>query len=66
MTFHEQLRAVRMTRATQLLTDSALTIKEIAAAVGYPSSAGFDREFRRVFATAPLEYRRLHAHLKLV
>ena len=38
---------LRMTRAAQLLHDSALSIAEVGAAVGYPDPAYFSRTFSR-------------------
>jgi AraC-like DNA-binding protein len=40
-----------------LLTESELSVKEIAAAVGYSSSATFIRAFRRVHGITPASYR---------
>lgn len=55
-TAHE--RAARMTLAATLLQTTTLSVKEVAAHVGYSHASSFDRWFRRTFAATPGEYRR--------
>jgi len=43
----------RMQRARSLLRDTSLSIKRIAAEVGYPTLLGFRRAFRRRFGMPP-------------
>jgi transcriptional regulator GlxA family with amidase domain len=57
-TFREQLTAVRMQRAADMLRDRVLTIRDIARQVGYRQPAQFAKAFRRHFGVSPSEYRR--------
>jgi len=50
---HEQ----RLQRAVWLLENSAMSVKEIANAVGYEHTSSFTRAFERRFAQAPRRYR---------
>ncbi|MGD0092460.1 MAG: AraC family transcriptional regulator, partial [Planctomycetota bacterium] len=52
------LRSMRMTRASALLQDRNLRVKEVAASVGYPSLAAFSRSYRKLYGLAPVESRR--------
>jgi AraC-like DNA-binding protein len=47
----------RLLRATQLLEDSDLSIKQVAYAVGYEHASSFIRAFQRQFAKTPGDYR---------
>lgn len=55
--FRKQLRAVRMKSAADLLRDPRLSVKEVAAAVGYIYTSTFDRDFRAHFGINPIDYR---------
>jgi AraC-like DNA-binding protein len=57
-------RQARITAACSLLKRSFRRIKEIAVAVGYPSTSQFDRDFRLECGISPEEYRRtdMNAH----
>ena len=57
------LRHARLERAAELLRQTDLSIKEIAARVGYGHSSSFDRGFERKFDAAPADYRRRHRAL---
>ena len=48
----------RMRRAVQLLTDTELSLSEVAARVGYVSEFAFNRAFKRHYFVAPGGYRR--------
>ncbi len=48
---------LRMQRARALLISSNLTIKEIAAALGYDDPLYFSRRFKGVIGVAPRKYR---------
>lgn len=48
---------LRLHRACQLLDTTSLSVKEIAAEVGYPDPLYFSRAFRTVMELAPSEYR---------
>ena len=50
------LRRLRMERAAQLLEAGAITVQEVAAAVGYRSASHFARAFREHFGHAPSEH----------
>jgi transcriptional regulator GlxA family with amidase domain len=47
----------RMRRASRLLKDSGLSVKEVAAACGFANPNYFAKAFRRVFGTSPTEFR---------
>jgi AraC-like DNA-binding protein len=48
---------LRMQRAGQLLTATTMSVKEIAAALGYDDPFYFSRVFKSVHGTAPSDYR---------
>lgn len=48
---------LRATAAAELLASSGLSVKEVAAAVGFASASRLDRVFVDVFAASPTEYR---------
>lgn len=52
------LTRLRMQRGRSLLEHTPLTVKEIAAAVGYTRTSEFDRNFVRTFGVTPGEFRR--------
>lgn len=57
--FREYLRAVRLEKAAELLLrDPKLSIKEIAAAVGYRHPGDFARHFKTAYGERPRDYRR--------
>lgn len=47
----------RMQRARQILTESNLSLENIAQQVGYDSAAAFSKAFKRTFQRTPGEYR---------
>jgi len=51
---------LRMHKACQLLDTTGLSVKEIAAKVGYEDPLYFSRVFRSVVEHSPKEYRRMH------
>ncbi len=55
------LRAVRMQKAIQLLSDSALPLEQIAQQVGYTDAFSFSKVFKRVVGVAPRDFRRQDA-----
>jgi AraC-like DNA-binding protein len=57
--FLEHLHALRIGDARRLLAGSTLSVKEIAAAVGYNDATQFCRQFRRAEGMSPGSYRRL-------
>jgi transcriptional regulator GlxA family with amidase domain len=56
-TFREHLTAVRMERAADLLGSRSMTVREVAARVGYRQPAQFAKAFRRHHGVAPSDYR---------
>jgi AraC-like DNA-binding protein len=56
----EQLLEMRMTEARQLLRKHDLKIEDIAGKVGYQSSRGFIRAFKKVQGMTPGQYRDNH------
>lgn len=57
MGFRSVVFAMRLRRARELLSSSIMSVKEIAVAVGYGSTATLDRAFRRAEGLSPCEYR---------
>lgn len=53
----DEIRAVRVERAKALLTDTDLTIVEIAVRCGYSHISGFSSAFRRLVGVLPSAYR---------
>lgn len=54
------VRHVRLQRAKDLITLTSLSIKEIAAQIGFDDQHHFSRAFRHSEGVSPLEYRRRH------
>ena len=54
----EWINEQRLQRAAHLLTNSYLSVKEIAHNVGYGHASSFIRAFERRFAQAPARYRK--------
>jgi AraC-like DNA-binding protein len=53
----EFLIAYRMSRATELLKLTRLSIADIGQAVGYPNQLHFSRAFKRVYGVSPKQWR---------
>ncbi|MGG1517857.1 AraC family transcriptional regulator [Paenibacillus oryzisoli] len=53
----QYLGELRLRKACELLTDTSLSIKEIAYSVGYLNQLHFTRMFKRAYGVAPSEYR---------
>jgi AraC-like DNA-binding protein len=62
-TIKHHLQVTRMHSAAKLLTETDMSIKEIASATGYEHVPSFDRKFRRYFQLTPGRYRRLGSSL---
>lgn len=54
------LRNARLQKAAELLRTTELSIKEIAAQVGYHHASSLDRGFKQKFAFEPADYRKRH------
>ena len=50
----------KMSRARQLLSDTAAPVNQIAVEVGYTNFSYFTKLFRKTTGMAPNEYRRAH------
>ncbi|QGQ95164.1 AraC family transcriptional regulator [Paenibacillus psychroresistens] len=53
----DYLEKLRISKASELLTEKRLTIDEIALSVGYHSSHSFRRAFKRILGILPSTYR---------
>jgi len=60
----EWLTEQRLQKAANLLTNSYLSVKEIAHNVGYGHASSFIRAFERRFTRAPAQYRKQGNHPK--
>lgn len=59
--FKRALTEKRLLRAASLLSETNLSIKEVAHAVGYEHTSSFTRAFERHFEETPRHYRRRNA-----
>jgi transcriptional regulator GlxA family with amidase domain len=55
--FARHVRSIRIDSARHLLTTTTLSVKEVAAAVGYSHSNDLDRNFKAVCGVTPTMYR---------
>lgn len=60
--FREMVNEARLLRAQELLGDQTLSVAEIAASLGYSTSAHFARAFRRATGLAPMVFRTTLSH----
>jgi transcriptional regulator GlxA family with amidase domain len=56
--FASHVRALRVGRAQQLLQSGELSVKEVAASVGYTNTNALDRNFKAIVGVTPTVYRR--------
>ena len=56
---------VRLEKARELLEGGVLSVKEIAAEIGFPNVSSFCRNFRACYSTTPREYRKIHLRMDL-
>ncbi|MDX6529208.1 MAG: AraC family transcriptional regulator [Blastocatellia bacterium] len=56
---------LRLEKAKELLASGMLSVKEIAAEIGFPNVSTFCRSFRACYATTPREYRNIHLRMDL-
>ncbi len=56
-TFRDDLLATRMVAAAELLSQPAITVRDVARLVGYRQAPHFARTFRRRYGVAPSTYR---------
>jgi len=52
---------LRMNEALNLLSNTDLSVKEVASEAGYPDAAYFSRTFSKYFGLSPNKYRSLHS-----
>ena len=58
LTYSAYVRQLRLKQAEQLLTDSALTVEEIAEAVGYRNKGYFYKIFIEKYGMTPAKFRK--------
>jgi len=56
MSVNDFIKSIRLKRAAQLLQQKALTIYEVAYAVGYSDRKYFSKEFKKQFGKTPSEF----------
>lgn len=56
--YRRLLREMRVARATELLRDPCLSVKEVAGAAGYRYSTELDRDFKRSLGVTPTVWRK--------
>src|SRR3954452_25424581 len=59
-TFRECLARIRMQRAAELLAETSIPVRDIAARVGYRQPPQFAKAFTRVHGVSPTRYRPGH------
>ncbi len=57
MTFGENVKKIRLKRASTLLKNSNMKIEQIAEAAGYQNVEHFNRLFKKKFGMTPVQYR---------
>ena len=57
MSPQEFLINIRMERAAELLTSTALPVNEVAAKVGYSDALAFSKKFKENYNLSPKSYR---------
>lgn len=63
ISFHQQLTALRIEHAKDLLCRTDLMVKEIAAQCGFQNHVHFTRRFREITGVSPARYGRRHKEL---
>ena len=61
--FRQSLARIRMHRAAELLAETSIPVRDIAAQVGYRQPAQFARAFTRVHGLPPAQYRAHRRHV---
>jgi len=57
LSFSENIKKMRMTHAAGLLTNTNLTVQEIAEMSGYYDASSFRHLFKRFYGQTPQQYR---------
>ncbi len=60
LTFGENVKKIRMKKASTLLKNSAMKIERVAEAAGYQNIEHFNRVFKKSFGMTPAQYREAH------
>jgi AraC-like DNA-binding protein len=55
--FRPFIREARMAKAQALLADPGMSVKQVAATLGYSATSNSDRDFRLAFAITPHAFR---------
>ena len=58
MSFSDNIKRMRMNRASELLKDSTMTISEIAESLGYYDASNFRHIFKNYYGMTPQQYRK--------
>lgn len=53
---------MKMRQAARLLSDSSLSVSDIAERLGYTNAGNFRRIFKKYFRTTPIEFRKGTGH----
>ncbi|RYE28817.1 MAG: AraC family transcriptional regulator, partial [Sphingobacteriales bacterium] len=56
-TLHGYQIFIRLERSRKLLTDTSMSVAEIAHSVGYDDHSSFTKKFKKAFKIGPLQYR---------
>lgn len=60
-TLRRHVRNVRLQLASELLTNTRLSMKEVSARVGYSHPSSFSKQFCLAFGETPIQHRRRHS-----
>lgn len=58
--YNEYLTQIRMEEAKKMLSDTNMSVKDIAAQVGYPNEKYYSKLFKKLTGITPTDYRRLY------
>lgn len=58
MSIPQMLNSIRMQKANEMLSETNMSVEEVATAVGYRDHAYFIRLFQRQYGTTPFKYRK--------
>ncbi|MBR5116507.1 MAG: 2-isopropylmalate synthase, partial [Lachnospiraceae bacterium] len=61
LTFGENVKKIRMKKASTLLKNGNMKIERVAEAAGYQNVEHFNRLFKKKFGMTPVQYRNAHA-----